>query len=126
MDVKKVLHDQLDLSAEDKGYWYILAATEEIERDAMVLTSVMKDLYPAIAQRYNVSVENVESTMRRTVRQLFERGSRAGLEKIVGHTLLEPPTLRHFLARLWYYVSVSSNPEDAAAAELEMASSVLD
>lgn len=114
MDVKKVLHDQLGLSAEDKGYWYILTALEEIERDELVLTSVMKDLYPAIAQRYSVSTENVESTMRRTVRQLFERGSREGLERIVGHTLLEPPTLRHFLARLWYYVSVSSDPAGAA------------
>lgn len=110
MNAKRVLHEELCLSGEDRGYWYLLTALSVIERDETVLTSVTKELYPAIALRHGVTSENVESTMRRTVRLLREHDSRAAMERILGHTLPEPPTLRHFLGQLHYYCSLEGSP----------------
>ncbi len=42
MDVKRVLHEELGLSAEDKGYWYILTALEEIKSRTRAVRSIKK------------------------------------------------------------------------------------
>lgn len=115
MSLKRVLHEELCLSGEDKGYWYLLVALDEIDRDETILTCVTKELYPAIARRQGVTPENVEATLRRTVRLLWERGSRPAMERILGHTLPEPPTLRHFLGQLHYYCSREDLPSGLPA-----------
>ena len=95
-----IILQQLGISPELVGYWYILAAVEIACVDMYRLTAVTKQLYPLVAQKFRTTPEAVEAAMRRAIKNCWLYGNRPFMEQIVYHTLPQPPVTSHFLGQL--------------------------
>lgn len=93
------LLQQLHLSPDRVGFWYILSAIGLAHQDMEAMTCLTKHLYAAIADMYGVSPSAVESGLRHAVSACWQ-GSRPLLEDVMGGPLPERPTVGRFLAEL--------------------------
>jgi len=104
MDIKvtNVMH-RLGIPAHVKGYQYIRDAILMVIKDVSLLGAVTKELYPAIAKKYNTTPSRVERGIRHAIELAWERGHMETLKRIFGCSMnieRQKPTNSEFIALL--------------------------
>lgn len=103
MKTEQLLH-HLGIRTNYRGYYYTLDALQAVIEDPMMLTSVTKTLYPAIAKRRGLTPAAVEHGIRTVIHLVWEEGNRDLLQKLAGCRLLYRPSNAAFLAILTEHV----------------------
>lgn len=102
MEVTNMMH-QLGIPAHVKGYQYIRDAILMVIEDVSLLGAVTKELYPAIAKKYNTAPSRVERGIRHAIELAWERGHMETLKRIFGYSMnieRQKPTNSEFIALL--------------------------
>jgi|JXWO01.1.fsa_nt_gi two-component system response regulator (stage 0 sporulation protein A) len=102
VEVTTMMH-QLGIPAHVKGYQYIRDAILMVIEDVSLLGAVTKELYPAIAKKYNTAPSRVERGIRHAIELAWERGHMETLKRIFGYSMnieRQKPTNSEFIALL--------------------------
>jgi len=102
MEVTTMMH-QLGIPAHVKGYQYIRDAIIMVIEDVSLLGAITKELYPAIAKKYNTAPSRVERGIRHAIELAWERGHMETLKRIFGYSMnieRQKPTNSEFIALL--------------------------
>lgn len=102
VEVTTMMH-QLGIPAHVKGYQYIRDAIMMVIEDVSLLGAVTKELYPAIAKKYNTAPSRVERGIRHAIELAWERGHMETLKRIFGYSMnieRQKPTNSEFIALL--------------------------
>lgn len=70
-----------------RGYEYIKDALRIVLEDPDKIHAAMKEIYPVIAEQYQLSVYTVEHSMRKAVEACFERGDMDWIQKRFGRQI---------------------------------------
>lgn len=100
--VSQALH-KMGVPANIKGYRYLITAIELCISDMDMLGSVTKQLYPAIAKRYDTTPSRVERAIRHSIEVAWNRGQIDVLDAVFGYTINTrkgKPTNSEFIAML--------------------------
>jgi len=90
-----------------KGHCYICYGVYLIRQNPEVIQYVTKELYPEIAEQYEISWESVEHAIRTAVNVCWERGNRGLLNEIAGYELRRKPTASEFIGMISFYIRKS-------------------
>lgn len=86
-----------------KGYHYLRDAILLTGRNMEVVTSVTKQLYPAIARRFKTTDQKVERAIRNAIEVSWNRGNAGTFEKMFGYSASSGrirPTNSEYIARI--------------------------
>ena len=100
VSVTNIIHE-MGVPAHIKGYHYLRDAILEVIEDVNLLGAVTKELYPAIAQKYQTTPSRVERAIRHAIELAWDRGNIEMMTKFFGYTInLErgKPTNSEFIA----------------------------
>ena len=100
---------RLGITANYKGYWYILTSLDLINLGQMRSFRVTKDLYPKIAQRHDASPQNVERAIRTVIGVCWDWGNRELLCSLCSCS--QRPTNATFIASLAASLYLSSQDD---------------
>ena len=100
----KELLNRLGVTANYKGYHYVVLAVEHAVNNPESLILVTKLLYPAIAKGYQTRWQNAERNIRTAVDIAWTANAKF-LEYIAQHSLPQKPKSSEFIAILAQYVS---------------------
>ena len=97
--VSKLLYD-LALAPSYKGYKYLKEAVTMLCEDSMDYDSITKDLYPAVAAKFETTAQNVEKNIRFAIRKIYEFNTPENLERLLGRSpaLSSKPSNVKFIA----------------------------
>lgn len=101
-EVTSMMH-QIGIPAHVKGYQYIRDAILMVVEDVSLLGAVTKELYPAIAKKYDTAPSRVERGIRHAIELAWERGHTDTLKRIFGYSMnieRQKPTNSEFVALL--------------------------
>lgn len=101
-EVTSMMH-QIGIPAHVKGYQYIRDAILMVVDDVSLLGAVTKELYPAIAKKYDTAPSRVERGIRHAIELAWERGHTETLKRIFGYSMnieRQKPTNSEFVALL--------------------------
>ena len=96
--------NSLGLSPRLMGYWDILAAVKIVAQDKSVLTAMTQEVYMPTAVQRCVEWGCVEASIRKAIQNIWRRGNREQLEKIMHRRLPEPPTAGEFLGAFVFHL----------------------
>ena len=102
IEVTAMMH-QIGIPAHVKGYQYIRDAILMVVEDISLLGAVTRELYPAIAQKYDTVPSRVERGIRHVIELAWERGHTETLKCIFGYSMnieRQKPTNLEFIALL--------------------------
>lgn len=102
VEVTTMMH-QIGIPAHVKGYQYIRDAILMVVEDVSLLGAVTKELYPAIAKKYDTAPSRVERGIRHAIELAWERGHTETLKRIFGYSMnieRQKPTNSEFVALL--------------------------
>lgn len=102
VEVTNMMH-QIGIPAHVKGYQYIRDAILMVVEDVSLLGAVTKELYPAIAKKYDTAPSRVERGIRHAIELAWERGHTETLKRIFGYSMnieRQKPTNSEFVALL--------------------------
>lgn len=102
VEVTSMMH-QIGIPAHVKGYQYIRDAILMVVEDVSLLGAVTKELYPAIAKKYDTAPSRVERGIRHAIELAWERGHTETLKRIFGYSMnieRQKPTNSEFVALL--------------------------
>ncbi|MHB8124817.1 MAG: sporulation transcription factor Spo0A [Desulfitobacteriaceae bacterium] len=102
IEVTSMMH-QIGIPAHVKGYQYIRDAILMVVGDVSLLGAVTKELYPAIAKKYDTAPSRVERGIRHAIELAWERGHTETLKRIFGYSMnieRQKPTNSEFIALL--------------------------
>lgn len=102
IEVTSMMH-QIGIPAHVKGYQYIRDAILMVVEDVSLLGAVTKELYPAIAKKYDTAPSRVERGIRHAIELAWERGHTETLKRIFGYSMnieRQKPTNSEFIALL--------------------------
>ena len=100
MSITRILHS-LGMPSHIKGYQYIRDGIELMYERPALIGGITKELYPAIASRYNTTSSRVERAIRHAIEVSWNRGDYDLMEEIFGHSLdydKAKPTNSEFMA----------------------------
>ncbi len=86
-----------------KGYYYLRDAIMMAEKDAEVVTSITKLMYPVIAKRYKTTDQKVERAIRNAIEISWNRGNAQTFSRLFGYSPQEGkprPTNSEYIARV--------------------------
>jgi sporulation transcription factor Spo0A len=92
---------KVGIPAHINGYKFIREAITMAVNDMEILSAVTKQLYPAIAEKYNTTASRVERSIRHAIELAWNRGQVDLLNEIFGHTISDfrgKPTNSEFIA----------------------------
>ncbi|NLN14984.1 MAG: sporulation transcription factor Spo0A [Tissierellia bacterium] len=92
---------EIGIPAHIKGYQYIREAINMVIEDMDYLGAVTKELYPAVAAKFNTTPSRVERAIRHAIEVAWNRGKIETLNKIFGYTVSNSkgkPTNSEFIA----------------------------
>ena len=98
--ITKIIQE-IGIPAHIKGYLYIREAITMVIDDMDYLGAVTKELYPAVADRYNTTPSRVERAIRHAIEVAWNRGKIETLDKLFGYTVSNAkgkPTNSEFIA----------------------------
>ncbi|MGO0122875.1 sporulation transcription factor Spo0A [Desulfothermobacter acidiphilus] len=98
--VTNVIHE-LGVPAHVKGYHYLRDAIIMVIEDVGLLGGITKELYPAIATKYNTTPSRVERAIRHAIELAWDRGSVDTFNRFFGYTINRnkgKPTNSEFIA----------------------------
>lgn len=87
-----------------KGLRYLARSTEIAVANEDVLFNITKQIYPIVAEEYNVTTTSVERNIRTVITICWERCGHERLSEIVGYELLTKPTTGEMIDFLANYV----------------------
>lgn len=100
--VTEMLH-QIGVPAHIKGYHYIRDSIIMCVRRPQMINAVTKELYPAVAERYETTPSRVERAIRHAIEVAWDRGDIDILNSYFGYTIHNgrgKPTNSEFVAML--------------------------
>lgn len=100
VEVTNLIH-QMGVPAHIKGYQYLRNAIILVIEDVSLLGAITKELYPAIAAKYNTTPSRVERAIRHAIELAWERGNVDMMTRFFGYTIsIErgKPTNSEFIA----------------------------
>lgn len=100
VDVTNLMH-QMGIPAHVRGYQYIRDAILMVIDEMGLLGAVTKELYPAIAEKYNTTPSRVERAIRHAIELAWDRGNIELINKYFGYTIdvdRGKPTNSEFIA----------------------------
>lgn len=100
--ITDIMH-QIGIPAHLKGYMFIREAIGLVIKDMDILSSVTKELYPSIAEKYNTTSSRVERAIRHSIEVAWSRGQMDTINKLFGYTIKkdkDKPTNSQFIALL--------------------------
>lgn len=100
IEVTKVIHE-IGVPAHVKGYQYLRDAIMLVVDEINYLGAVTKELYPAIAQKYDTTPSRVERAIRHAIELAWDRGDLDKINKFFGYTISGEkgkPTNSEFIA----------------------------
>lgn len=98
--ITKIIQE-IGVPAHIKGYSYIREAITMVIDDMDYLGAVTKELYPAVAHKFNTTPSRVERAIRHAIEVAWNRGKIETLDKIFGYTVSNAkgkPTNSEFIA----------------------------
>lgn len=109
--VTEMLH-QIGVPAHIKGYHYIRDSIMMCVRRPQMINAVTKELYPAVAQRYETTPSRVERAIRHAIEVAWDRGDIDVLNSYFGYTIHNgrgKPTNSEFIAMLSDRIRLGEN-----------------
>lgn len=100
--ITNIMHE-IGVPANIKGYHYLREAICLVINDISLLSAVTKELYPAIAVKFNTTSSRVERAMRHAIEVTCVRSSGQTLHNLFGHSLSgrkSKPTNSEFIAMI--------------------------
>jgi two-component system response regulator (stage 0 sporulation protein A) len=100
LDVTQLIHE-IGIPAHIKGYLYLREAIVMAVARYDLLSAVTKELYPAIALKYNTTPSRVERAIRHAIEVAWNRGNLEVINSLFGHTVSQErgkPTNSEFIA----------------------------
>ncbi|AFV11825.1 stage 0 sporulation transcription factor Spo0A [Thermacetogenium phaeum DSM 12270] len=100
VEVTNLIH-QMGVPAHVRGYQYIRDAIIMVVEETSLLGAVTKELYPAIAEKYNTTPSRVERAIRHAIELAWDRGNVELMNKFFGYTIdveRGKPTNSEFIA----------------------------
>ncbi|MDD2555373.1 MAG: sporulation transcription factor Spo0A [Syntrophaceticus sp.] len=100
VEVTNLMH-QMGIPAHVRGYQYIRDAILMVIDEMGLLGAVTKELYPAIAEKYNTTPSRVERAIRHAIELAWDRGNIDLINKYFGYTIdvdRGKPTNSEFIA----------------------------
>ena len=91
----------LGIPAHIKGYQYLREAVRLVTEDHEIINRITKELYPAIARRFDTSASKVERAMRHAIEVAWSRGRLDAVNRMYGYKVFSPedrPTNGEFIA----------------------------
>ncbi|HLS52542.1 MAG TPA: sporulation transcription factor Spo0A [Tissierellaceae bacterium] len=98
--VTKIIQE-IGIPAHIKGYLYLREAITIVIHDIDYLGAITKELYPAVADKFNTTPSRVERAIRHAIEVAWNRGKIETLNKIFGYTVSTDrgkPTNSEFIA----------------------------
>ena len=99
-DVTNMIHE-IGVPAHIKGYQYLRDAIIMALEDMDILNAITKQLYPAIAKKYDTTPSRVERAIRHAIEVAWSRGKMDTIDKLFGYTINNgkgKPTNSEFVA----------------------------
>ncbi len=96
--IHELLHS-LSITRNYIGYEYIITACKLILMNESLLHSVMKSVYPPVAEAFGCNTHNIERNIRTVIFHAWKY-RRERFSEIAGYPLSAPPTVSEFLAIL--------------------------
>jgi two-component system response regulator (stage 0 sporulation protein A) len=84
--ITNIIHE-IGVPAHIKGYMYLREAISLVMNDIELLSSVTKELYPAVGKQFNTTPSRVERAMRHAIEVAWTRGQVETINKIFGYTI---------------------------------------
>lgn len=100
--VTKLLHS-LGVPSHIKGYTYIRESILKMYEDPDLIGAITKELYPAIAEKYDTTSSRVERAIRHAIEISWNRGDYDLMDEIFGHSVdfdKSKPTNSEFIATI--------------------------
>lgn len=100
MEVTNIIHE-IGIPAHIRGYLYLRDAILLVVENISLLNAVTKELYPAIAKKYDTTASRVERAIRHAIELAWDRGNVNYLNDVFGHTVRidkGKPTNSEFIA----------------------------
>jgi len=91
----------MGIPAHIKGYQYLREAVKLVLENPAMINGITKELYPAIAHRFNTSASKVERAIRHAIEVAWSRGRVDTLNRAFGCSVAQPddkPTNGEFIA----------------------------
>ena len=85
-EITNIIHE-IGVPAHIKGYMYLREAITLVVNDIELLSAVTKELYPAIAKKYNTTASRVERAIRHAIEVAWSRGQVDTINKLFGYTI---------------------------------------
>jgi two-component system response regulator (stage 0 sporulation protein A) len=98
--ITSIMHE-VGIPAHIKGYMYLREAITMIVNDIDFLSSVTKELYPTVAEKFNTTSSRVERAIRHAIEVAWSRGQVESINKLFGYTVNNAkgkPTNSEFIA----------------------------
>ena len=98
--VTKIIH-QIGVPAHIKGYQYLRSAIIMTMRNAEMINSITKQLYPSVAKLYGTTASRVERAIRHAIEVAWDRGDVDVINSFFGYTIQSTrgkPTNSEFIA----------------------------
>ena len=86
LSITKILHE-LGVPSHIKGYIYIREGISIIYNNPNVIGGITKELYPAIADKFDTTVSRVERAIRHAIEVSWNRGDWDLMEEVFGHSV---------------------------------------
>lgn len=100
VEVTRIIHE-IGVPAHVKGYQYLRDARMLVVEEINYLGAVTKELYPAIADKYDTTPSRVERAIRHAIELAWDRGDIDKINKFFGYTIngdRGKPTNSEFIA----------------------------
>ncbi|MBU3145595.1 sporulation transcription factor Spo0A [Clostridium sp. CF012] len=100
--ISNIIHG-IGIPAHIKGFMFLREAINLVVNDIGLLSSVTKELYPAIGKKFNTTASKVERAMRHAIDVAWSRGQIETINKIFGYTIRNEkgrPTNSEFIAMI--------------------------
>ncbi len=102
--ITKIIQD-IGVPAHIKGYLYLRESINIVINDIEYLGAVTKELYPAVADKFNTTPSRVERAIRHAIEVAWNRGNLESIDQIFGYTVNNnkgKPTNSEFIALISY------------------------
>ena len=97
-----MLHD-LGIPSHIKGYNYIREGISLVYENPSMIGGITKELYPALASRFDTTVSRIERAIRHAIEVSWNRGDLDYMEELFGHSVdidRAKPTNSEFIVTL--------------------------
>jgi len=102
VEVTNIIHE-VGIPAHIKGYFYLRDAIIMVVNNVDYLGAITKELYPAVAAKYDTTPSRVERAIRHAIEVAWNRGNIDAITKLFGYTVSYDrgkPTNSEFIAMI--------------------------